>query len=181
MPIPPGDLSATNDPYTVAYAAILTALAAFPPWAAAVTPGNVIDLTTPSTGRSPAAAGPVGNQVQVRLVQADHEALIFEGNSTTWEPWQDYRLEVVTDALRLVQLNQVKFLTEVAIRRAGPSLTCDGLIRSVSVRGGGDDDTGKPVDPAAGGKRPRAWVSACTLRVQFTIGDSYLATVFPPT
>ena len=181
MPIPTGDLSAANDPFTVGYAAILTALAAFPPWAAAVRPGNVVDITNPTFGRSVPAGPPPADQAQFRLVMAAGNIGPFEGTSTTWECWQEYRLEISTGTARPVQMNQVKFLVGAAIRRAGPELNCFGLIRDVQVRSEADDDDGKPIDPTATqGKRPRAWTAACTVRVLFTIGDDYLAQIFPP-
>jgi len=155
------------DPFTAAHQAIFAAFANYPAFACLVLPGNVIDTTDPLFQQfKPGATA--GDTPQLKILQDEFTLPPFGGNSTTVRITQSYRVMICTDVLRVVPLNQVKYLALIALVKAGPNLGLS-CISGYDVAAGRDD-----ADSAQSEKSQR-WAAAFTITVQLYLSRRQLA------
>jgi len=157
------------DPFTAAHQAIFAAFQNSPALAALVLPGNFIDTTNalfqqfkPNTTAS--------DTPQIKILQGEFTLPPFGGNSTTVQFTQTYRVLFSTDVLRVVPLNQLKYLALAALVKAGPNLGLS-CVKGFDV-GSGRDDTAVPKSESQGSQR---WVAAFGITVQMYLSRGQLA------
>jgi hypothetical protein len=161
------------DPFTQIARAILAALQADCGWAALVKPGNVIDMTASTFERFKSQLQP-GDVPEVILLQGDFNLQPFGGNSRIATLEQTYALVTTHDSLRVAPVNALKYLTLVALTKAGPSLGLQGLVRGWEITQSADDALGQK----QWRRGTQRWVSVLSIRVNMYLPREML-TSFP--
>jgi hypothetical protein len=155
------------DPFTAAHQAIFAAFENYAPLAALVLPGNVIDTTDPLFQQfKPAATA--ADTPQLKILQGDFTLPPFGGNSTTVQLTQTYRVMFCTDVLRVVPLNQLKYLALIALVQAGPNLGLS-CVSAYHLQGGRDDTQSPDTE------KSQRWAAAFTITVQLYLSRRQLA------
>jgi hypothetical protein len=155
------------DPFTAAHQAIFAALENYAPLAALVLPGNIVDTTNPLFQQfKPGTAA--ADTPQLKILQGDFTLPPFGGNSTTVQFTQTYRVMICTDVLRVVPLNQVKYLALIALVQAGPNLGLS-CVSGYQVQAGRDDIQSPDTD------KSQRWAAAFTITVQLYLSRRQLA------
>ena len=155
------------DPFTAAHQAIFAAFQNYAPLAALVLPGNFVDTTDPLFQQfKPGITA--GDTPQLKILQDDFTLPPFGGNSTTVQFTQTYRVMICTDVLRVVPLNQVKYLALIALVKAGPTLGLS-CVSGYQVQAG-RDDTKSPES-----EKSRRWTAAFNISVQLYLSRRQLA------
>ena len=160
------------DPFTQTSRAILSALQADAGWSALVKPGNVIDMTADSFERFKTQVQS-GDLPEVILLQGEFRLKPFGGSSRVAEMEQIFQLVVTHDSLRVRPVNLVKYMTLVALAKAGPSLGLDGLVREWEITHGDDDAVGHSKHEAFRKQWRRGsqrWISLLAIRVSMYVG-----------
>jgi hypothetical protein len=169
-------MSSTWDPFTAAHQAIFAALQNYAPLAAVVLPGNFVDTTDPLFQQfKPGITA--GDTPQVQILQDEFVLPPFGGSSTTVQFTQSYRVFFCTDVLQVVPLNQLKYLSLIALVKAGPTL---GLtyVKSYEVKTGRDDcGLGKTPSSSIQSQlqNSQRWAAAFVINVEMYLSRQQLA------
>jgi hypothetical protein len=165
------------DPFTQTSRAILSALQSDPGWSALVKPGNVIDMTADSFERFKTQISSA-DLPEVLLLQGDFLLKPFGSGSRIAEVRQDFQLVVTHESLRVRPANLLKYMTLIALAKAGPTLGLDGLVREWEITHADDDAvTGQSRHEMFRKQWRRGsqrWVSVMTIRVGLYFGRDRL-------
>jgi hypothetical protein len=159
---------ATVDPFTQVHQAIWAALTAHAPWAQLVLAANRQDMSNPLFQQPPpdlqAADSPGATIVQDQFVMRP-----LGDNSQTADFSQDYTLVLTTDRLSVAPINQVKYLTAVALLKAGIDLGLPGLVRDWTIASARDASGDKKLT-----RESQRWAATLTISVKFYLSRSAL-------
>lgn len=168
-----------TDAITQIHQAIWTALTGYPAWNSFVSKGsrvNFIPGASPGYSNSEIANTPValktaaiepGDTPEVRISQRLYRRDPTNDNSMAWSYRQDFLIQMSTTSsvLDLTPQNQIKFLTELALRKSNMNLGLPGLVRKWDWFDGND----LPMDKESG---LRMWVTAYGISVFFFLTKS---------
>lgn len=164
------------DPFTAAHQAIFAALQNYASLAALVLPGNFVDTTDPLFQQfKPGIAA--GDTPQVQILQDEFTLPPFGGSSTSVQFTQSYRVFFCTDVLQVTPLNQLKYLTLIALIKAGPNLGLS-CVKGYEIQTG-RDDCGVLKTRISNFKSQlqdsERWVAAFTINVEMYLSRQQLA------
>lgn len=137
------------DPFTAAHQAIWMALLALDAWTAIVKENGRINMGV-DIYRKPKPEAGVGQLPEFMVSQTGLNCPPIRGNTETAKVTQDYTLLVTSDRINWTVLNQIKYLTFVALWKAGASLGKGCLIDSWQLTGSDAQSasSGDPTQPA---------------------------------
>lgn len=149
------------DPFTQIHQALWTSVTNFAPWAALVRPGARINDVPSGTISAKAVAISPGDVPELRIIQSTFR-IDESGRNVATERWQQtYMFQLSTASMNVIPVNQLKFLTIVALKRAPENF---GLPWVYEWLFGGNTD--KEFDAKA---KLRNWVSYLPLTVWMNI------------
>lgn len=145
------------DPFTQAYEAIWTALAARADWAELFTVGRRADkIDVTDRLKEIIKAGNLNGIVA--LDQSQYVMQPFGANSLIVSATQTYVLSVATATPALAKVNAIKWQTFLALRAAGPSLGLPSIITAWVIQQAQDRPQPPPSSQAAPGYASVAWI-----------------------